>query len=156
MPPLSRAERRLRRFCRFFGAAYLAGAAAFALAPGLSYRLASLGTPAALGPEALFWNALGAAMMVASGVACLVVASDPRTLRPALLPVVLAKLTSSALGLAHFGVGKALAAVVYTDLPLFVLTLFVYRSAAPGVQRQPEPEPRVETGPAKVQLGLPK
>ena len=156
--PLSSAERRLRSFCRFFGAAYLAGAAVFAFAPGLTYRLASLGNSASLGPEALFWNALAASMMVASGTACFVVARAPRTLRHALLPVVLAKLTSTALGIAHFGAGKALGVLVLTDLPIFTLTLFVYRAAAPGVhamQAAPVEKPP-EGVPAPVQLGMPK
>ena len=71
-------ELRLAKFCRTFSVAYLLAALLFALAPGLTFRLATLGSDVALlPPEARFWNALAVAMEVACGVACAVVAGDP-------------------------------------------------------------------------------
>src|SRR5207248_4061709 len=154
-------ESRLAAFCRLFAVMYFAGALCFAILPGLSYRIATLdGDAAALGPEALFWNVLAVAMMTAVGTACLVTAARPRERRHAILPVVVAKLTSSALAAVHLlrmsGPGsRALAAVIATDFPLFVLTLLIYRSSAPGVHSAPARE----TAPAEetpVQLGISK
>lgn len=161
----SPAEQRLARFSRTCGAAYLAAAAVFALAPRLTYGLATLGADTALlPPEARFWNALAVAMEVACGVACLVVAGAPRERRHALLPVIAAKLTSSVLALAHLTrvsgpPGRALIAIALFDLPLFVLTLFVYRGAAPGVHsaaatQLPPPPEKPAPGTAGVQLGI--
>lgn len=156
-------ELRLAKFCRTFSVAYLLAALLFAVAPGLTFRLATLGSDVALlPPEARFWNALAVAMEVACGVACAVVAGAPRERRHALLPVVAAKLTASVLALAHLtrvsgSPARALIAIVLFDFPLFLLTLFVYRAAAPGVhsakatQLPPPPEKPAAAG---VQLGL--
>ncbi|HEY6911442.1 MAG TPA: hypothetical protein VI356_18830 [Myxococcales bacterium] len=168
-PSLSAQERRLAAFCRFFAVVYFAGAAIFALAPQLTFRVATLGAAAApAGPEARFWNVLAVAMMTAVGTACLVTAGSPRERRHAVLPVAVAKLTSSAAAAAHLiasGRAPALAAVVATDLPLFLLTLAVYRMAAPGVRSAAAREavdapaapqaPRAEE-PPRVQLTVSK
>lgn len=78
-----------------------------------------------------------------------------------LLPVVVAKLTSSALAalhLVHFQEpgARPLMAVIATDFPLFVLTLLVYRSAAPGVHSGPARAAPAQEEAPKVQLGISK
>jgi hypothetical protein len=156
---------RLAAFCRFFAVVYFAGAAVFALAPQLTLRLATLGAAAGpSGPDAQFWNALAVAMMTAAGTACLVTAGRPRERRHAVLPVVVAKVTSSGVAAAHLiasGRSPALVAVVATDLPLCLLTLAIYRMAAPGVRGAPAREaPQTPEAPAeeppRVQLTVSK
>jgi hypothetical protein len=157
-PDLTPQESRLAAFCRFFGIVYFAGAACFALFPGPSYRLAALDTDLpSLSNDAGFWSVLAAAMMAACATACLVTAARPRERRHAILPVLAAKLTSTVLAAAHLlgpGRVRALLAVIATDLPLFLITLAVYRSAAPGVRSEParDPAPPLEEPPAKIQL----
>lgn len=164
-PSLSPQEMRLAAFCRFFAVVYFAGAAVFAFAPELTVRLASLGTFASpSGPAAQFWNALAVAMMTAVGTACLVAAGRPRERRHAVLPVVVAKLTSSAVAAAHLisaGRSPMLVAVVATDLPLCLLTLAIYRMAAPGVRsaparEAPQPPEAAAEEPPRVQLTVSK
>ncbi|HEY4770406.1 MAG TPA: hypothetical protein VIH51_07255 [Myxococcales bacterium] len=163
MPPpvLTPQESRLAAFCRLFAVVYFAGALCFAIFPRLSYRIATLdGDVAALGKEALFWNVLAVAMMTAAGTACLVTAARPRERRHAILPVAVAKLTSSVLAALYLAGGqgsRALAAVLATDLPLLALTLAIYRAAAPGVHSEPAREGRPAIGdPPKVQLKVSK
>ena len=160
-PDLTPAERRLATFCRIFAVVYALGAVGFALMPRLTFRLVTLdAAPLGWTPQAVFWNVLAVAMMAAIATACLVTAARPRERRHAILPVVVAKLTSSALAAVHLlrmsGPGsRALAAVIATDFPLFVLTLLIYRSSAPGVHSAPARE----TAPAEekpVQLGISK
>ena len=144
-------ERRLALFCRVFAAVYFLGAVSFAVLPGATYRLVTLGAQSSFGPEAVFWNALAVSMMVAIATGCAVVAQRPRERRHAMLPVVGAKLTSSAVAAAHLpsaqGPGRlALLAIIAADVPLFVLTLLVYRSAAPGVHSETA---RAAQGPAR-------
>ena len=160
MPPTPQSpeEKRLQGFSKLFAVVYLLGAVFFAAAPGLTYRIASMGEASALSAEGYFWNALSVAMMVAISLSCWLVSRRPRDYRHALLPVIAAKLTSSVLGLVHMKWGRALPAIIVTDLPLFVLTLWVYRAAAPGVHSEPAraaPPPAEEPKPA-VQLGVPK
>jgi hypothetical protein len=152
-------ERTLQIFCRLCAALYAFGALGFALTPRLTFRLVTLDrVPVGWTPQATFWNVLAVAMMTAISTACLVVAGRPRERRHALLPVVVAKLTSSVLAAVHLlrfhGPGSlALIAVIATDFPLFVVTLLVYRTAAPGVHS----EPAREKAPSdKVQLGVSK
>jgi hypothetical protein len=153
---------RLAGFCRFFAVVYFAGAAVFAFAPQLTVRLASLGAASApAGPEAQFWNVLAVAMMSALGTACLVTAGRPRERRHAVLPVVVAKLTSSGVAAAHLiaaGRSPMLVAVVATDLPLCLLTLAIYRLAAPGVRSAPAREgpQALADEPPRVQLTVSK
>lgn len=161
---LSPQELRLQKFCRAFSMIYFLGALAFAAFPGLTFRLATRGGESALlDAEARFWNALGVSLMVAIAVACAVVAARPRERRHALLPVVAALLTSSGIALLHglqlSGPGaRALWALVAVDFPIFLLTLWIYRSSAPGVHSAPatqRPEPAEPAAPAKpVQLGV--
>jgi hypothetical protein len=167
-PSLSPQERRLAAFCRFFAVVYFAGAALFALAPGLTFRMATFGAAGGpSGPDALFWNVLAVALMTAVGTACLVTAGSPREQRHAVLPVVIAKLTASGVAAAHLiasGHSPALVAVLATDLPLCLLTLAIYRMAAPGVRRAPAPpaplaaeDPQVPVEePPRVQLTVSK
>lgn len=165
-PSISPQEKRLAAFCRFFAVVYLAGAAVFALAPQLTLRVATLGDPAVPpGPDAQFWNVLAVAMMTAVGTACLVTAASPRERRHAVLPVVVAKLTASGMAAAHLiasGRSPALVAIVATDLPLCLITLAIYRMAAPGVRsagvREAPPgaqAPPIEE-PPRVQLTVSK
>jgi hypothetical protein len=155
-PPLSPQESRLAAFCRFFSVVYFLGAVGFAAFPGLTFRLATLGEASFFSQEAAFWNVLAVAMMVAVATACAVVAQRPRERRHALLPVLAAKLTSSVMAALHLAGspgGNALLAVLLTDLPLFVVTLLVYRSASPGVHSEPA---REASQPEPIQIGVPK
>src|SRR4051812_3659516 len=102
MDDLTPQEKTLRTFCRIFAVVYGFGALGFALTPRLTFRLVTLDrVPVGWTPQAIFWNVLAVAMMTAISTACLVVAGRPRERRHALLPVVVAKLTSSALAAAH-------------------------------------------------------
>ncbi len=161
-PQPSPQERRLSTFCRIFAVVYALGALGFGFFPRLTFRLVTLdGAPLGWTAQAMFWNVLAVAMMVAIAVACAVVAPHPRERRHALAPVVASKLTSSVFAAAHLvrfhGPGaRGLVAVILTDFPLFLLTLWIYRSAAPGVHTgasAPAPAPEE---PAKVQLGIGK
>ena len=160
-PELSPQERRLAVFCRLFAVVYALGALGFAALPSLTFRLVTLGgAPAGWTAEAVFWNALAVAMMTAIATGCAVVAARPRERRHALLPVVVAQLTSSVLAALHLihlqGPGaRALVAIVIVDFPLLLLTLFVYRSAALGVRSAPArtTAPPADEAP-RVQLGL--
>jgi hypothetical protein len=161
-PSLTPQENRLAAFCRVFAVLYFAGGLAFAALPEWTYRIATAGADFGVyGPEAAFWNVLAVAMMTGAGTACLVTATRPRERRHAMLPVVVAKLTSSALAAVHLlgaGRSRALAAVFMTDLPLLLLTVAVYRSAAPGVHSAPArelPPPPIEERP-KIQLKVSK
>jgi hypothetical protein len=110
--------------------------------------------------DALFFSVIAASAMIAFGVTCLVVAVDVRARRHALLAVVLGKLATVVLALAHLGAGRALWALFVCDLAVFIATLVAYRMASPGVHlAQPprETTPPPDEAPAgKVQLGLPK
>ena len=160
-PQLSPQEKRLQIFCKIFAVVYALGAVGFALTPRLTFRLVTLdGAPVGWTPQAVFWNVLAVAMMTAIATACALTASRPREMRNALLPVIVAKLTSSVLAAVHLlrmqGPGaRAVAAVILTDFPLFVLTLLLYRSAASGVHSEPARD--APSGPEqKVQLGVSK
>lgn len=161
-PALSPQERRLAVFCRIFAAVYLFGALGFAATPRLTFRLVTLDAlPVGWTAQAMFWNVLAVAMMTAIATACALVAPHPRERRHMLLPVVVAKFTSSALAALHLvrfhGPGaRALLAVIATDFPLFVLTLLVYRSAAPGVHSGPAKAAPAQEEVPKVQLGISK
>lgn len=162
-PDLSPQEKRLAAFCRFFGAVYFLGALGFALTPRLTFRLVTLdAVPVGWTPQAVFWNVLAVSMMAAIGTACLVTAASPRERRHALLPVIVAKLTSSGLAAAHLlrmpaPSSRAVAAIILTDFPLFVLTLLFYRAAAPGVHSAPAREgPPPAEAQKPVQLGVTK
>jgi len=101
-PSLTPQENRLAAFCRVFAFLYFAGGLAFAVLPEWTYRVASAGADFGVyGPETAFWNVLAVAMMTGAGTACLVTAARPRERRHAMLSVVVAKLTSSALAAVH-------------------------------------------------------
>ena len=161
-PSLTPQENRLAAFCRVFAFLYFAGGLAFAVLPEWTYRVASAGADFGVyGPETAFWNVLAVAMMTGAGTACLVTAARPRERRHAMLSVVVAKLTASALAAVHLlgaGRSRALAAVFMTDLPLLLLTVAVYRSAAPGIHSAPArelPPSAIEERP-KIQLKVSK
>ncbi len=159
---LSPQERRLAAFCRVFAGVYALGAIAFAALPRLTFRLVTLdGAEQGWTAQAIFWNALAVAMMTAIATSCAVVAARPRERRHALLPVVVAMLTSSVLAALHLihlhGPGsRALIAILLTDFPLFLLTAWVYRSAALGVHSAPARENPPPDDAPRVQLGLKK
>jgi hypothetical protein len=160
--PLTPQERTLQAFCRIFAVVYALGAIGFAFTPRLTFRLVTLDrAPVGWTTQAMFWNVLAVAMMTSIATACAVVAGRPRERRHALLPVVVAKLTSSLLAAAHLirfeGTGSmALIAVIATDCPLFVLTVLIYRSTAPGVHSAPAREGPPAPEAPKVQLGISK
>lgn len=146
-PPLSATERRLFGFCRASAALY------FALAAGCA-AASWFGDAAGLSTS---WNVLAVSLLISSGTACLVTAARPRESRHALLPVLMAQLTACALSLAHLS-SRGELTVLLASGTLFVLTGFVYRSAAPGVRSAPAreaPEEPVE-GPVRVALGIKK
>ena len=105
--------------------------------------------------------------MVGASIACAVVASSPRDRRVALLPVLGAKLTSSAIALSAFAWApkgslaspwRALATLFVLDFALFLASALLYRQGAPGVhlsraptQTAPEEVPAAES-PAPVRL----
>ncbi|OLC18468.1 MAG: hypothetical protein AUG04_02030 [Deltaproteobacteria bacterium 13_1_20CM_2_69_21] len=161
-PSLTPEESRLATFCRLFAVVYFAGALCFAASPELTYRIAALEPTALppLGPEAAFWNVLAVGMMAAAGTACLVTAARPRERRHAILPVVVANLISSALAAVHLvgaGRSRGLMALLVTDVPILLLTVALYRAAAPGVHSAPargEPPEAVES--PKIQLKVSK
>jgi hypothetical protein len=166
LPPLSPQEVRLGRFAGFCSALYAVGGVFFAAFPGATFRIAGLGSEPALTPEVRFWQVLAVSMMAGLAVACAVAARSPRERRAALLPVLAAKLTSSLFALVAFALAptgalhsawRALFAVVLADLPLFVMTALVYRSASPGVRlanppTQSAPEPAPEARPVRLTI----
>jgi hypothetical protein len=161
-PSLTPEESRLAAFCRVLAVLYFAATVCFAASPELAYRIATL-DPTALtsfGPETAFWNVLAVAMMAAAGTACLVTAARPRERRHAILPVLAANLTSSGLAALHLagpGRSRALLAVLVADVPILLLTLAVYRAAAPGVHSAPaREEPPEDAEPPKIQLNVSK
>jgi hypothetical protein len=148
-PPLSPQERRLAAFCHFSAAAYFLGAVAFAAAPflgGAEPRVAGA------------WPVLAAALMTSIGTSCLVAAGRPRERRHALLPVVIAMLTGSVLSLLlRLGGMRGQLGLLAASAPLLLLTLFIYRSAAPGVHSEPAREGPPAQAPQperKIQLGI--
>src|SRR5260370_42270086 len=129
---LSPQERRLAAFCKVCAAVSALGALGFALAPQLTFRLVTFeGAPSGWTPQAVFWNVLAVAMMTAIATACALTAARPRERRHALLPVIVAKLTSSAPALVHLlrlqGPGaRAGGGLIPTHLPLVGFTLLGY------------------------------
>jgi hypothetical protein len=140
MPDLSQRERRLALFCRISALVYALGALGFAALPRLTFRLVTLdAAPVGFTAQAVFWNVLAVAMMTAIATACWLAAAAPIERRHLLLPVVVAKLTSSGLAALHLirfheAGWLALLAIILTDFPLFVLTLAVYRTAERGAE----------------------
>lgn len=128
-------DRALSTFCWISAALYALGALGFAALPRLTFRVVTLNrAPLGWTAQALFWNVLAVAMMTAIATACALAAPRPVERRWLLLPVAVAKLTSSLLAALHLirfraPGAQALAAVIATDLPLFVLTLLAFRAA---------------------------
>jgi hypothetical protein len=142
-PPLSSRERSLASFCRFSAIAYFAAAVGCAAWPVF--------------PDSALLGVVAATLLTAMGAACLVTASRPRELRPALWPVIAAQLVALVLSVFRLGTpgAKVLSLVAGS---LFLLTLFIYRSAAPGIRRdaaQAAPK-EPEATPAPVALGIKK
>ena len=140
---LSPEEGRLATFCRIFAALYAAGAA-----------------------MVLFWpdgrgafDAL-AALLLAMATSCAVTAGRPRERRHAVLPAAVGNLAAGAMALLRLlagGSGPFLAPVAACGLVLFLVTIFIYRAAAPGVHSAPAqsaPAPAGEE--AKIQLKVSK
>ena len=144
--PFTAQERRLAAFCRVLAVLYFAAAAAFALL---------------LQPLALLAGILAVSLMAALGTTCLVAATRPRERRHAVLPAVVAQLVTFALSAGFLLAGRrapGLSAAAAVNFPLFLLTSFLYRSAAPGVRSAPAAEglPPEAESPARIQLKVSK
>jgi hypothetical protein len=142
-PPLSPQERRLAIFCRLSAAIYFLAALAFVATPWLGDATPSTGV-------------LAAALTTSIATACLVAAGRPRERRHALLPVLTALFTATVLALFHAET-RGHVALVAVGAGLFVATLFVYRSSAPGVHSEPAregPPPDAPPPQQKIQLGI--
>lgn len=166
LPPLSANELRLGRFARWSSVFYAAFGALFLFAPELTFRLATLGGEGGWSASARLWQIYAVAMMASGSVACALVAGAPRERRILLVPVLVTNLASSlvALGcLAALGKGSVEAvgarAVFFTDLPLFLLTAWMYRAASTGANlgptlaSAPPVEPTAQAAPVKLGLG---
>jgi hypothetical protein len=168
LPPLSPREARLGRFAAGCSVLYAILGVLFAAFPGAIFRIAGFGAHADLGPEVRFWQILGASSMAAISVACAVAASAPRERRVALLPVLTGKLVTSVLALfaliaappgALGSSWRSLASLVAVDLPLFLVTVVLYRHAAPGVHlsnaptQTPPESSEVEVPPVRLTVG---
>jgi hypothetical protein len=145
--PLSLWETRLAALCRVLAVLYLAAAVTCA---------ALLGS---VSPQAV--AVLAVAMMTAVATACLVVAAGPRERRHAVLPVVVAQLTTGVLAVAHLSAGQggtALGVLAAVNLPLFLLTGLAWRAASPGVRgvSTQEATPPEAEEPPKIQLKVSK
>jgi len=131
-------EKSLSLICRIFAVMYAAGALGFASTPRLTFRLVTLdAVPVGYTPQAIFWNVLAVAMMTAIATACWLVSKAPRERAWGLIPVAVAKITSSGVAAAHLirfheTGARAIAAIIITDFPLFLLTVWVWRKAQPS------------------------
>lgn len=136
-PPLSPQERRLATFCRFSAGFYL---------------LSAIGLVVLLGQGSAF----AGASMTSLAASCLVAAGRPRERRHALLAVAAGLATLALVALVQGGPLRSW--LLGVGVPLLLLTLFIYRSAAPGVHSEPAREgpPASEPEPAdrKIQLGI--
>jgi hypothetical protein len=161
LPPLTPREARLGRFAAGCSALYAILGVLFAAFPGPIFGIAGFGAHAELGPEVRFWQILGASSMAAIAVACAVTASAPRERRVALLPVLAGKLVTSVLAL--FAIASApagalgsswrsLASLAAVDVPLFLVTVLLYRHAAPGVHLSNAP---TQTAPEVAEVEVP-
>ena len=137
MERLTDAERRFGWFMLICGVVYLLGGIGFWLLPAFNQAIAEvitgfagLGTSGAL--PAPMWLPLGISMMWTIAACALIAGVDPRRNRVFAIPVIVSKGVSTAAA-AWFvirGVGQASAlAVVITDLPLLIATLWLYRAA---------------------------
>jgi hypothetical protein len=84
------------------------------------------------GPER-FWLVLSGAMMATIATCALLAARDIERRAILALPIVVSKLTSTVLGLSFFAASKAhlaYATIALTDLPLGIVTLWLYRRVA--------------------------
>src|SRR5947209_2954218 len=123
-------DKSLSLLCRIFAVMYAFGALGFAATPRLTFRLVTLdAAPVGWTAQAMFWNVLAVAMMTSISTACWLVSKAPRERAWGLLPVAVAKLTSSALAAAHLvrfhdTGARAIAAIIVTDFPLFLLTVW--------------------------------
>ena len=148
VPKLSPQEVRLGRFAALCSAAYALAALIFAFFPGWTFTALG-GTGAALTAEVRFWQVLGVGMMVSVSIACALVAHSPRERRIALLPVLAGKLASSAIALSVLISAapdgwtrsgfRAVFAVFAADFPLFIVSAWLFHSAAPGVHLSAAP-----------------
>ena len=160
---LSPAELRLALFARVTGALYLASGLFFAFLPALTLRLAAHGAEVPMGPGARLWHVLALSMMAMLAVCSFLAAQAPRERRYLFVPILVSKALSSttaAIGVLTWTGESAgrltLLSAIATDLPLFVVTLWLYRAAAPGVNLLAQPTQRGEEPPKPVKLGLAK
>lgn len=137
---LTGAENRLRRLMQVWAGLFVFGGFYFLLLPDLLVRdlnatgaflgLAEIEIQGGTGSEE-FWRILGLAMMATIAAASWVAARDVRRHRAAIIPIVVSKLTSSALGLAYFALSGAGAflAIFLADFPMALVTIYFYRRA---------------------------
>jgi uncharacterized membrane protein YoaK (UPF0700 family) len=147
-PPLSPQERRLAAFCRLSAVVYFAAGLGCAASPWI------VSAPVHL----TCWTALAVSLMTSCGTACLVTAAQPRERRHALLSVVIGLITAAVISVLRFG-EPGQPTVFFAAAPLLFLTLYVYRSAAPGFRSGPSrgaAEAEEQPGPRAVQLGIKK
>ncbi len=119
------------------GGIYLVGGLTFWAFPGLTQSLAEWGVgfaglPISPALPAPMWTALGISLMWMLGVSALLAGWDPRRNRLLAVPVMVSKLISTlaALSFVVLGAGQASAlATVITDLPLFLITAWLYHGA---------------------------
>jgi len=141
MTVLTDEERRFGTFMLATGTIYGLGALSFGFLPALTQRLGgwggvALGLPVGVALPGSMWLALGVSMMCMLTLCCLMVARDPRANRPFVLPVLLSKAVSTLYAGVLVLLGQAEASAlgtVATDLPLFVVTFFLARSALRSV-----------------------
>lgn len=131
-------DRTLSLVCRICAVMYAFGALGFAATPSLTFRLVTLDSvPVGHTPQSVFWNVLAVAMMTTIATACWLTAEKPRERAVLLIPVSVSKITSTLLAAAHLvkfhGPGaQAVGAIILTDFPLFLLTVWTYRKARPS------------------------
>ena len=145
--PFTVQERRLAVFCRVLAVLYFAGAAG-------AWALWLL-------PPSPLAGILAVSLLAALGTTCLVAATRPRERRHAVLPAVVAQITTFALAAGYWMAGRrapGLSALAVANLALFLLTFLLYRSAAPGVRSTPAAEgpPTEALEPARIQLKVSK
>lgn len=168
-PPLSPHERRLGTFALATAALYAATGLFFAVLPRLSLRIAAGGEPISFGPGARMWHALSISMMAMLAVCSYFAGRAPRENRRFLVPVIVSKACSTLMAVgglltwhaAHaeaWAGRRTLWAAISTDLPLLLVTAWLYWKAAPGVSMaaQTPQQPESAGTPKPIQLGIAK
>lgn len=141
MQRLAAEERRLGWFMMGCGVVYLAVGLGFWVFPAFNQQIAGLaGVALGLAERdvlpAPLWTPLAVSMMFTIATCSALAAIDPRRNRVFVLPVLVSKAVSTlcAASLLLAGVGQASAlGVILTDLPLLLITLWLYVAAVRSV-----------------------